>query len=279
MLVSVVIPACAAQATIARAVRSLIGQTWREWEAIVVSDDGSDYDAHLRAHGVSDPRLRFVSTGRVRSGCHNARNVGLEAARGDLIAALDADDLFRPERLARLVPIAARAGAAVDNPAVVSEVSGETLSHAFGPGVRELTLADFLALNVPLFPVVRREHAQPRIAGLEYAEDVVANVRLIDRIGPLPVVPETLFEYRVVPGSACHADNSAELFDGAYTEILARLARDGLGLSAASRALALAGFERKRALNREFAQARRAGSAPDFQTFCARRRDTAPAQA
>ncbi len=281
MIVSVVIPACAAQVTIARAVRSLINQTWRDWEAVIVSDDGADYEAHLRAQGVTDPRLRFVSTGRVRSGCHNARNVGLSATRGELIAALDADDLFHPERLARLAPIAAREGAAVDNAVVVSEVSGETLSRGFelAHGHTALDLASFLDLNVPLFPVVRREHAQPRIAGIEYAEDVVANVRLIDRIGRLPALPDALFEYRVVSGSACHSDNSAEMFDRAYGEILARLARDGLELSPAGRALAVAGFERKRALNRAFAEARRSDESLDFQTFCARRRETATAHA
>src|SRR3712207_138328 len=108
MLISVVIPACAAEATLARAVRSLIAQSWTDWEGIIVSDDGVDYEALAQARGFFDERLRFVSTGHVRSGCHNARNVGLAATRGELIAALDADDLFHPERLPRLAPIAAR---------------------------------------------------------------------------------------------------------------------------------------------------------------------------
>src|SRR5690348_11177775 len=87
MLISVVIPAYHAAATIARAVTSLLRQTWTDWEGIVVSDDGTDYAAVLRRAGIADERLRFVSTGRVGSGCHRARNVGLAAARGELIAA------------------------------------------------------------------------------------------------------------------------------------------------------------------------------------------------
>lgn len=274
MLISVVIPACAAQATIGRAVRSLIAQTWRDWEGIVVADDGFDYAALARAEDWLDPRLRFASTGQVRSGCHNARNVGLAAVRGELVAALDADDLFRPERLAALAPLALRHGAAVDNPLVVSETSGESLSRALG-GIAtpcRLALAEFLELNVPLFPLVRREHAEPRLAGIEHGEDVVANVRLIDRIGGLPVLPDSLSEYRVVSGSVCHSDESAEVFDRAYAAILARLASgDGLGLTAESRAVAVAGFTRKRALNRAFADARQDDPGLDFQTFCARR--------
>jgi glycosyltransferase involved in cell wall biosynthesis len=272
MLVSIVIPACDAQATIGRAVRNLIAQSWNAWEGIIVSDDGFDYAAHAAANGYGDARLRFVSTGRVRSGCHNARNVGLAATRGDLIGALDADDVFAPERLARLAPLAAEHGAAVDNPRVVSENTGATLGRAFGKDVRALDLAGFFALNVPLFPIVARAHAQPRLAGIEYAEDVVANARLIDRIGRLPALPDPLFEYRVVAGSACHSDNSADVFDTSYGEILERIENgDGLGLSEAHREIAIAGFRRKRALNRAFATARQQDAALDFQTFCARR--------
>jgi succinoglycan biosynthesis protein ExoO len=272
MLVSIVIPACDAQATIGRAVRSLIAQSWTAWEGIIVSDDGFDYAAHARAEGYDDARLRFVSTGRVRSGCHNARNVGLAATRGDLIGALDADDLFAPERLAWLAPLAAEHGAAVDNPRVVSESTGATLGRAFGEDVRALDLTGFLALNVPLFPVVARAHAQPRLAGIEYAEDVVANARLIDRIGRLPALPDPLFEYRVVSGSACHSDNSADVFDGSYGEILERIENgDGLGLSEPNREIAIAGFRRKRELNRSFAAAQQKDPELDFQTFCAQR--------
>jgi len=96
MTVSIVIPAYRAQGTIARVVESVLAQTRSDWEAIVVSDDGTDYADALSATGITDERLRFVTTGRVGSGCHRARNTGLAAARGDFIAALDADDLILP---------------------------------------------------------------------------------------------------------------------------------------------------------------------------------------
>ena len=168
MLVSVVIPACDAQSTIGRAIRSLIDQTWGRWEAVIVADDGFDYEAFVRTAGVGDPRLRFVSTGRVRSGCHNARNVGLAAARGDLIAALDADDLFYPERIEKLASLVQAYGAATDNPAAVLEAGGEVLYRALGAITTPLRLSvsSFLDTSVPLFPIVRRFHAEPRLAGI-----------------------------------------------------------------------------------------------------------------
>jgi succinoglycan biosynthesis protein ExoO len=123
MLVSIVIPAYRAQATLARAVRSALAQSMTDLEVIVVSDDQFDYRALLQGGGINDERLRFASTGRVGSGCHHARNVGLAATRGDFIAALDADDIHLPARLAVLLPIAAATGAASDNPVVVAEPS------------------------------------------------------------------------------------------------------------------------------------------------------------
>src|ERR1700761_8166448 len=130
MLVSVVIPACQAAATIGRAVASLLAQTYRCWEAIIVADDAQDYAAILADSGITDSRLRFVSTGAVRSGCHNARNVGLAAARGEIIAQLDADDRYDARRLEALAPLAATRGAVVDKVAVVSDLTGQMLYRA-----------------------------------------------------------------------------------------------------------------------------------------------------
>src|SRR5579862_2692266 len=152
MLVSVIIPACDAAATIARCVASLVAQTHPEWEGILVSDDGGDYAALLAAAGIGDKRLRFVSTGRVRSGCHNARNVGLQAAGGEIIAPLDADDLYDPARLATLAPLAIAHGAVADCVAVVSEVDGRTLYTAPSAASDRLSAEALLDLSAPLFP-------------------------------------------------------------------------------------------------------------------------------
>ena len=122
--VSVIIPAFRAQGTIARAVASLLAQSFRDWEAVVVSDDGVDYRALLEAAGIVDSRLTFTGTGRVGSGAPAARNAGLRCAGMPLIAPLDADDRFEPDRLARLVPLAVAQGAAADNVAVVRDGDG-----------------------------------------------------------------------------------------------------------------------------------------------------------
>ena len=275
MLVSIIIPAYRAQPTLARAVRSALSQSWGDLEVIIVSDDQLDYGALLTAEGIIDQRLRVTSTGRTGSGCHNARNVGLDLARGDFIAPLDADDLHLTTRLSVLLPLAIANGAATDNPVVVSDVSGTELYRAFTADSvpPRLDATALLDLSVPLFPLVAREHAEPRLPGIELGEDFVANLRLIDRLGGLVVHAETLSEYRVVSGSLAHNDTSADGFEKSYTAMIERFqSGDKLGLSPSTAAIAREALIRKRDFNRAFAAARAAEPILDFQTFAARQR-------
>ena len=99
------IPAYQAAATIAGAVRSALAQTHPAHEVIVV-DDGStdDLDAALRPFADRSSLIR-----KENGGGASARNAGAEAASGDFIAILDADDAYHPRRLEALAALARRA--------------------------------------------------------------------------------------------------------------------------------------------------------------------------
>ena len=101
--VAVVIPAYRAQSFISEAVRSLFAQTYADWEAWIIADDGFDYEALLGRERMTGPQLRFLSTGRVGSGAVNARNLALERIATPFAAVLDADDRMKPDKLARAV--------------------------------------------------------------------------------------------------------------------------------------------------------------------------------
>jgi len=99
--VSVVIPAYNRERFIESAVRSVIHQTFTDWELIVVDDGSTDSTAPI-VQSNADPRIRVVAL-RCNSGIAAARNLGLEEARGQFIAWLDSDDVAKPDRLARQV--------------------------------------------------------------------------------------------------------------------------------------------------------------------------------
>lgn len=108
MLVSVITPTYRRPDRLMVAIRSLLAQSYPRWEAIIV-DDG-DGEGLVAAQQVGDPRLRMLrNPGR---GQVAARNAGVEAARGEVIALLDDDDWWEPDHLA-LVTSALKTGPAL----------------------------------------------------------------------------------------------------------------------------------------------------------------------
>lgn len=99
-LVSVVIPAYNARATILETLRSALSQTLESIEVLVVDDGSTDDTAHLVSTvAAQDARVRYVR--QLNGGVAAARNHGIDVARGEFIAPLDADDLWHPTKLAR----------------------------------------------------------------------------------------------------------------------------------------------------------------------------------
>ena len=273
MTISVIIPAFAAEATLERALQSLLEQSYPDWEAIIVSDDGADYQQFLAGKGVTDQRLRFGTTGQTHSGCHNTRNAGFPLVSGDFVTQLDADDTLSPDRFETLVPLAERHGAAADNLLMVDEITGKamntTIKDLSAPAF--LTLAEFMALNAPLVPLIRRDHMLPRIPGVEFSEDVIANIQLIDRIGQLPVTVTSSYFYHLRSGSVANSEKSSALFETGYSDYINRLETgDGFGLSAENRIIACDGLNAKRALNRAFMKAQSREPELSFQEFVGR---------
>ena len=96
-LVSVIIPAYNAEAHITETISSVLHQSYTQLQLIVVDDCSTDRTAQLVSE-VSDPRVELVHLERNGHVCA-ARNAGLARAKGDYIAFLDADDLWKPEKL------------------------------------------------------------------------------------------------------------------------------------------------------------------------------------
>lgn len=99
-LVTVVIPLYNAAATVAASLESVLGQTYSHLEIIVV-DDGSTDDGVEICRRYADPRLRIVH--QANRGLAGARNTGIRHSHGAILAFLDSDDLWRPQKIARHV--------------------------------------------------------------------------------------------------------------------------------------------------------------------------------
>jgi glycosyltransferase involved in cell wall biosynthesis len=98
-LVTVLMPVCNGEPHLREAIRSILGQTFREFEFLILDDGSTDRSVEIvRSH--HDPRIRLLRNER-NLGVARTLNRGLEAARGDYVARMDSDDRSVPERLER----------------------------------------------------------------------------------------------------------------------------------------------------------------------------------
>jgi glycosyltransferase involved in cell wall biosynthesis len=100
-VVSVIIPVYKQAQFLAEAIQSVLDQTYAEFELIVVDDASPDNAAEV-VQGFRDKRLRYIAHEQNR-GLPATRNTGIRASSGEIIALLDADDVYHPDKLGRHV--------------------------------------------------------------------------------------------------------------------------------------------------------------------------------
>ena len=94
-LVGVIIPAYNSERFLAEAIESVLGQTYRPLEVLVVDDGSTD---HSRDVALSYPQVIYIL--QANAGAAAARNHGVRRSTGELLSFLDADDIWMPEKTA-----------------------------------------------------------------------------------------------------------------------------------------------------------------------------------
>src|SRR5437763_12027213 len=87
---------------------SVLAQTYADWELLLVDDGSTDESSAIALEYVRrlPDRVRYLEhPGRENRGISASRNLGVRHARGEFVAELDADDVWLPEKLERLVPV------------------------------------------------------------------------------------------------------------------------------------------------------------------------------
>ena len=211
-LISVVIPAYNAERTIGETLRSVRSQTCTAIEIIVVDDGSTDGTRVLvESLAAEDTRIRLLS--QQNTGVAAARNLGWKDAHSDLIAFIDADDLWAPTKLERQLAVMQAEGEKTglvytwfviinQRSRVLWLVKGRDIK---GDVLAECFLGNFIGHSSS--PLVRRSaliEAGGFDSGLHHAgahgcEDILLYFRIARRYH-FGLVPEYLTGYRVVAG-------------------------------------------------------------------------------
>jgi glycosyltransferase involved in cell wall biosynthesis len=144
--VSVIMPVYNVEAYIGHAIASVIEQRFTGWELLIIDDGGSDASMTI-ARQFADPRIRIIT--QANRGLAGARNTGIAAARGRIIALLDSDDAWHPTKLLFHV-IHLRANPRVDVSYAGSrmiDAAGNVLGVAMRPRLADITPAQILLRN------------------------------------------------------------------------------------------------------------------------------------
>jgi teichuronic acid biosynthesis glycosyltransferase TuaG len=188
-LVSVIMPAYNAAATIERSITSVLMQTYTALELIVIDDGSGDGTlALLNSLAQRDARLRVIPLS-TNGGVASARNAGLEAARGSHIAFLDSDDWWHSHKLALQLEHMERTGARISYaPYDRVDETGVVLSHVRPPA--SLTYAQLLKSNHigNLTGIYHRDLGDTRFRAVGH-EDYVFWLEMLRRAGIASCVP------------------------------------------------------------------------------------------
>lgn len=220
-LVSVIVPVFQLDALAAGAVSSLLAQTLRDFEALVIDDGSTDGSGEAaRAAWGDDPRFRLIR--QANRGLSAARNAGIAQARGAWLAFLDGDDRFAPGFLHRLIG----AARAADLPWAASALKlcypdGTEVAHSGlhgrpdPAGLSEATLPLTDAVETArLFPSAwNKVYRRDMFDGLRFPEgtwfeDHEVYWALAARTGAIRYLPEPLYLHRRGrPGQITGADD------------------------------------------------------------------------
>lgn len=206
-LVSIIVPFYKSETTIRATIESLIGQTYKNLEIILVNDGSPDRARSVaEEYTVRDNRLRIID--QENRGCYEARLTGFKAAKGAYITSVDSDDTIEPGMIKTLVEMSERHNLDV----VECDFDGAK------PGEDEIYLGREMVLRKILWPRLIEGRGLMCVCGKLYRnifdwskiehhrvtifEDIVFNIQLLSNVGRYGYVHMPMYNYNINVGSS-----------------------------------------------------------------------------
>lgn len=211
MKVSIIVPIYNAEATAGRSLESIKAQSFRDFEVVFVDDCSSDGSRAVMQKFAEESGIPAkIVCHEANRGVAAARNTGLDAAEGEYVCWLDADDTMEPDALAKAVEVAGAAGA---------DIAGWDWTLGFEKNGRYMRQADYsspldalkalmggtMRWNLWLF-LIRRSLLVDNnirfIEGADMGEDMMVMLKAFCKAGRVVQLHEALYRYNAVSSSS-----------------------------------------------------------------------------
>lgn len=147
MKLSIIVPVYNVETYLPRCIDSILQQTFKDFELILVDDGSPDACGKIcDEYALQDKRVKVVH--KENGGLSDARNAGLDVARGEYIGFVDSDDRISPEMYEKLIAIAAETGAdIVAGGLTLLNFQGEIIGKCPNPGITKVYTRDAFLKN------------------------------------------------------------------------------------------------------------------------------------
>lgn len=236
MRISVVIPAYNREETIVECLDSVVNQTYKPYEVIVVDDASSDNTVKAVENYPSDI-VRVIRCSQ-NAGAQVARNIGIKESKGDWIAFQDSDDTWLPDKLERQKEaieksgfnVCAGAGIWKENGQEKVMMSGGKSGDAFGEALITKTYIMFQTLLVKKEILEQIGYLDEKVEAYQELDTGI----LITRANKLVYINQPLFVYNIQETMFDNKERGLRaityLFQKHYDEIIATNGEKGLAI-------------------------------------------------
>ncbi len=223
-LISVIVPMYKVEAYLPACLDSLLAQTHRETEFILVDDGSPDASGTIaEAYAARDSRVRVLH--QANGGLSSARNAGIDAARGEYLAFIDSDDWVDPEMLETMLTVLEKTGAGMALCGLRYEYEDGRAAEDLTPGTALLdsrqALERLCAPKAPLYVIAcDKLYGRACFDGVRFPEgrlheDEFTAHRLLRRAGSVATVDAAFYHYRIRESSITGDYRNPRHLDGA----------------------------------------------------------------
>jgi glycosyltransferase involved in cell wall biosynthesis len=199
--ISVIMPVYNAEKYLAEAIQSILNQSYRDFELLILNDGSKDSSAQIARGFESDPRVKLIDR-KDNWGLVRTLNDGLERSMGEFIARMDADDISLPDRFMKQINLMEQSPEIGICGTLFQYINKDTIIHL--PEKHDDIKLSSLSYNPFGHPTVMMRASVLREKKIKYlekfflAEDYEIWTRILD-VSRGVNIPEVLLHYRIHP--------------------------------------------------------------------------------